>query len=47
MVMKPGDIEVGSRIESDGQHGTVKYIGEVPPTKGLDNCDLFNHPIVF
>ena len=34
MVMKPGDIVVGSRIESDGQHATVKYIGQVPPTKG-------------
>ena len=26
---------VGDRVESDGYFATVKYIGTVPPTKGL------------
>eukprot|EP00058_Branchiostoma_floridae_P003549 XP_002589037.1 hypothetical protein BRAFLDRAFT_87510 [Branchiostoma floridae] len=28
------DITVGSRIICDGNYGTVRYLGEVPPTKG-------------
>ena len=31
----PCDIEIGSRVESDGNLATVRYIGTVPPTKGL------------
>ena len=27
-------ISLGSRIVSDSDFGTVRYIGEVPPTKG-------------
>jgi len=26
---------IGDRIESEGHHGTVRYIGQVPPTKGM------------
>uniref|UniRef100_X1Z9S7 Tubulin-specific chaperone E n=1 Tax=Capitella teleta TaxID=283909 RepID=X1Z9S7_CAPTE len=29
------EIFVGSRINHNGHHGTVKYIGEVPPTQGI------------
>ncbi|XP_019631019.1 PREDICTED: tubulin-specific chaperone E-like [Branchiostoma belcheri] len=29
------DITVGSRIICDENYGTVRYVGEVPPTKGL------------
>ena len=29
-------ILVGSRIESDGSYATVKFVGEVPDTKGKD-----------
>lgn len=29
------NIQVGSRIESDGHYATVKFLGEVPPTAGL------------
>ena len=28
-------LEPGSRIESDRVRGTIKWVGEVPPTKGL------------
>lgn len=28
-------IQLGQRIECGGSYGTVKYIGEVPPTKGI------------
>jgi hypothetical protein len=34
MVMENTRICVGSRIESDGNKATVRFIGEVPPTKG-------------
>ncbi len=38
--MKAGPDEtsilVGSRIESDGSYATVKFVGEVPDTKGKD-----------
>lgn len=27
--------QVGSRIESEGNYGTVRYVGDVPPTKGV------------
>jgi len=26
---------IGQRIKCDGEYATVKYIGEVPPSKGL------------
>ncbi|XP_049802228.1 tubulin-specific chaperone E isoform X2 [Schistocerca nitens] len=28
-------LQLGQRIECSGSYGTVKYIGEVPPTKGI------------
>ena len=27
-------VQVGSRIESEGHYATVKFVGEVPGTKG-------------
>ncbi len=32
-------IVVGSRIESDGSYATVKFLGEVPETKGIDTTN--------
>ena len=28
---------LGARIESDGFYGTIRYVGEVPPTRGMLN----------
>ncbi len=33
-------IVVGSRIESDGYYATVKFVGDVPETKGKHFKDL-------
>ncbi|XP_066992591.1 tubulin-specific chaperone E isoform X4 [Anabrus simplex] len=30
-----GDIKIGQRVQCNGHRGTVKYVGEVPPTKGI------------
>jgi dynactin complex subunit len=40
--------EIGDRVEDlkDGQRGTVRFIGEVPPTKGLWLGVEWDHPEV-
>ncbi len=40
------DISVGDRVEDtkDGQRGTVRFVGEVPPTRGLWLGIEWDHP---
>lgn len=42
------DEEAGKRcVSNDGYYGTVRFVGQVPPTKGPLNCVLqsLEHPI--